>query len=411
MKQKAASWRFGVLLIAALALMNLCRNFLWLLPSSLMAPMTADLGLTYSQAGSLTMMVTVLMGVFLIFGSVLLRRLGMVRAMILGLLSLVVDGVCTCFGSSYPVILAGKLFCGVGYGLTACATAALVAAVFPKERLGLVNSINTCLGNLTVTLAYSLLVPMYEGLNSWHLEAGLLAGLSLAAAVVLALWGREFPGKTVSADTQSRSNAVIQSMGYTTVRALAMTMGSTLLIYVSVNSYYPNYLHEGVSFSLETASAMTGLIAISGMVGGLIMGAVLPRIRKPRAVFLGLLATFGLGFAGMMNLRDRWSIVAVLCCYGASYNAMSTLAMTKIMQLPGIDPYTASAGISMMNALGSLLALFVPALQQMLALQMGLKGALFSFAAFLLPAFAGLLLLPANMEEPPKSLRKNTPNV
>lgn len=73
----------NILLIAVLVFMNVCRNFLWLLPSALMSPIMNDLNLNYTQAGQLIMIVTVMMGMFLIFGSMILGKTGPIVAMCL----------------------------------------------------------------------------------------------------------------------------------------------------------------------------------------------------------------------------------------------------------------------------------------------------------------------------------------
>ncbi len=399
MKKRMEGWLPGGLLLAAMVLMNICRNFLWLLPSALMSPITEELTLTYAQAGSLSLTPTVLMGVFLIFGSMLLKGLGMTRAMVFGLMALMVDGLCSFFGRAYLVVLLGKIFCGIGYGLTTCAASALMAATFPKSRLGLANSINLCAGSLTITLAYALLVPIYRAAGSWHMESGLLAVFCLVTALLFLLWGKRFEPVPVEAPRGEKpaANALPTAMGYHLVRNLAVIMGSILLIYVSVNSYFPNYLHHEVGFSLERASTMTGVIPIAGMVGSLIMGVAVSRVRQPKLVFLALLSAFAVGFVLIMNLQSFGGILCAICVYGACYNAMNTIAITKIMQLPNIDPYAAGAGVSMMNAFGSLIALAVPTIQQALMVQVGMKWALFSFAAFLLPAFVMALIMEKEM--------------
>lgn len=186
--------------ICFIVLFNICRNFLWLLPSALMSPIMTDLNLNYTQVGFMSIVVTVFMGVFLICGSMLLQRLGSVRIMTLGILCFAIDGLCTCFASTYPVIMIGKLFCGIGYGLTTCGTTALIAEIFPHSRLGFANGLNACITSLTVAFSFQLIAPLYEILGSWKLEAGIGGTLSLCACMLFYGWGRSLRSARATGD-------------------------------------------------------------------------------------------------------------------------------------------------------------------------------------------------------------------
>ncbi len=76
----------SIALFLLLSLMHLCRNFLWLIPSALMGPVMRDLGLNYTQSGYLLMIVTLMMGIFLLLGSGLLSVVPPAAAMIIGML-------------------------------------------------------------------------------------------------------------------------------------------------------------------------------------------------------------------------------------------------------------------------------------------------------------------------------------
>ena len=93
--------RLSLALIMLIVLMNLCRNFLWLVPSSLMSPMMAELGMNYTQAGLLVTIVTVVMGVFLVGGSYLLNYIRPLFSMVLGLGVLAVGGIGSCLSQNY----------------------------------------------------------------------------------------------------------------------------------------------------------------------------------------------------------------------------------------------------------------------------------------------------------------------
>lgn len=103
-----------------------------------------ELGIDYGHAGYLVLIVTVMMGMFLFGGNYLLGRISSVTAMSLGLFCLTLDEVCSFLGRSFPVLLAGKALCGIGYGLIICASVALIASTFPKKQIGIDQAIYDC---------------------------------------------------------------------------------------------------------------------------------------------------------------------------------------------------------------------------------------------------------------------------
>jgi len=275
----SARKKSAILLFGLITLVNCCRNFLWLIPASLMTPIMQDMGFNYTQVGQMSLVPTVMMGMFLIGGSYILERVGASRTMAIGTLCIALDGLCTYLGGGFSLIIFGKVLFGIGYGLTTCSFSALIALTFPRERLGIANGLNVCIASVSITLAYQFIVPIFERIQSWKMEALIWGIVSFIVVVLIALWQRFYgaPSPSKGADlpktavqpnvsTAKQQNNLRLALEFSAVRKFILMFSSMILIYVSVNSYYPNYLHKILNFSLARAASMTGLVAIAGMV-------------------------------------------------------------------------------------------------------------------------------------------------
>ena len=376
--------------------MNLCRNFLWLLPSSLMMPIMEDMSLNYTQAGQLLMIVTAFMGLFLISGSYLLNKIPPIVSMMIGLGALAVDGCCSFFAVSFPVMLAGRIFAGIGYGLTTCAAAALIPSWFEKERLGIANGLNICMVSLSTTITYACIVPVYNLLHqSWRSETLLLAGCSLVVAVLFFVWflfGRKYL-KQASRQAGHQNN-IRAALAFPIVRRFTGIMSCTMLVYVCMNSYYPNYLNQELQFSLERASKIVSVMSISGMAGSLLTGSLLNRISNRKPLLMTLFLLVVMGFLGAMTLQTSVLLTISVACFGFGFSSLNTTGATMIMSQQEISPLVAGAGVSMMCAFGSLMGIFVPNIQQALMTWFNLRWSLLTFGVLLIPALVLILTMP-----------------
>ena len=382
-------------LIGLIVLMNLCRNFLWLVPSSLMSPMMEELAMNYTQAGLLVTIVTVVMGVFLVGGSYLLNYIPPLFSMVLGLGVLAVGGVGSCLSQTYTMILACRVLVGTGYGLAQCATAALFASFFSADQLGFVNGLNLCINALSISLGYALIVPIYDRMgSSWRSVTMLLSVLSILTMALFLLW--YLPARNrLTTDKQAKQQGVVRgALGYRLVRRLILAYACMMPVYITFSSYYPNYLHEVLHYSLEDAGTLVSSMNVAGMIGSLLMGVVYHLLKRRKRILIVMFGLFCLGFVGMLTASEVLPLVVFISLFGGVYNAQLTMNCTIIMTQEGISPLVGSAGASMVGVLGSLVSLASPTVLQTLTERIQLNGALLSFGVLLLPTLLLILAIP-----------------
>ena len=378
--------KIGLMLL--LGLMNLCRNVNWLIPSSLLNIISLDLGISSAQCGQMLFIVTLFMGIFLLVGTFLIDRIGAMRAMQFGTACFAVDGLCSLCFRTYGLILAGRVFSGIGYGLTTCASVALISANFPERQRKSANSINACIGSLSIMASYALIVPLYSALGMWQAVSASSGAASLALAGLFVLWQHSGAANPV---VRSQKPSLATAWRYPAIRVYALMYGVVMLIYICFNSYYPDYLYQVRGYPLAQASTMTGYLAVSGIAGSLLLAPLLLRFWSDRWSFLCLYGAASVSILGMTLFAGESLVVMSICGTGMCYNAMAVICTTKIMNLPGVTSSIASAGTAIMSS-GSLLAVLVPGAYQFLAGHIGTQWAMTSFSGLLLPGSVGVLL-------------------
>lgn len=370
---------------------NVCRNFLWLIPSALMDPIMQDMHFDYNQSGQLVLVVTVIMGIMLMCSGYILKVVHPCSAILIGMVCLSIDGFCSFWGTGFPVLILGKVFCGIGYGLTTFSCTALIAACFPQERIGLANGLNTCINSLSIAIAYQFIVPASDFLGSWRSEALWWGIFSLVVAVLFYLW-TVFQKDPILSRNQSEKGAYMkEALGYPEVKYFGVMIGCMMLPYVCTTSYYPTYLFQVQDFLLTEANSIASVISIAGMLGSLFMGVIFPRVCRLRYFPAGTLLFLIAGFIGMTTLQSPVLILISVSIFGFCYFGLTAFCASFIMCLPEISPLTASSAISLMNGCGSLLALVVPVIQKTLTDQLGMQYALMCFGLLYIPAFLASL--------------------
>jgi CP family cyanate transporter-like MFS transporter len=174
----------AVLALAWLAAFNLRSGFIGLGPA--LPDITADLGLSYSQASFLVAVPTLMMGLMAVPGGALADRWGSARAIALGLTLVALGGLRAVAPHFAPLLLLTFIF-GAGIGLSQPSLPRLVRAWFPL-RLGATTGIygsGLIAGSI---VAASITGPFLDRMEDPAAWRTLLAVWGVLAAAALAGW-------------------------------------------------------------------------------------------------------------------------------------------------------------------------------------------------------------------------------
>jgi MFS family permease len=160
------------------------------------------------------------------------------------------------------------------------------------------------------------------------------------------------------------------------------------------SSFLPEFFREYRGLGLEQASALTGLLPLTGIfaagLGGVASGVL--GVRKP---FLWPLAILSLiGFLAVILLTDTAGIAAGLVLVGIGASGGLAATGTLMMELPGMTPAKMGPAFATIWAVGYTGGFISPFLGGMLVPSLGLHNVLLLAAAFQVLPIVSMYLLP-----------------
>lgn len=372
---------YRVFLLIFFTLVSMVRSQLYLAPSPLMGTIMEELNLNYAQGGQLLFVVTVLMGVFLFIGSAVIDRVGSRKTLMLSFVCLGVDGAVALFAPNYVVLMLGRVFTGIGMGLSIAAMPALITEHFSQRTRVYVNSYNNALGAFCMALSYSITVPLYRLLGSWRSILFFWSMLSLAGGALFTVidgWHKSpAAGKPVR---QSKGESSLrQAARMPVVWVLLVATIGALWVFTVYSSYLPTFLVAQRSMSLGQAGALTALIQYGGVAGCLLWGLLGGRIRNPVVFLLSPLLAMLAGAVGSVLFPAGPALSACVLLMGMAYYAYNMAALTTLMKAPGVSAGTIAGGTAIYLGGGSVLAIAAPGVFDLLQRHLGMQIALLCF--------------------------------
>jgi MFS family permease len=302
---------------AAQALVSLAM----LSPAAIAPELARDLGVPGSLIGwwiSLAYggaMITSLLG----GGAV--RRLGAVRTtqVALGMVAL---GALSTASAGLPLVIAGALLSGLGYGMTNPAASHLLARSTSAANRNLVFSIKQTGVPLGGTLA-GLLAPPAALAWGWPIAMALVAGLCLALAATLAAarkgWDSDRdPHASLKAQPFAGLMLIWRSP---LLKVLSLAGFAYAAVQLSVSTFMVTMLVSDLSWSLVEAGILLSSLQIAGVIGRLSVGMLADRwLGGMRMLIVLGIVTAMLALATGF-LAPSWStamVFAVLVPFGAA---------------------------------------------------------------------------------------------
>lgn len=266
-------------------------------PGPLLDAIAASFGHGESAAGVITAMPGVCFGVFGLLAVPIGRRAGLTGAIVLGL-------VATATGLLLrPVVGSLPLFVLLtGLGLVGPAIGNVLVPAWIKrhggDRIVLLMSVYTVMLAVGAAAGSLLAVPLAgpgpEGWRASLIVPGIVAVLPVLAWIaVLTRTGHDFPAPPPAGDLPG---SLLRSP-----TAVAMTIAfglQSMTAYVQLGWLPRIYIDAGLDAA--TAGALTAVISLFGIVGGLAMPAVVARARRPGLVVLALGLITAAGYAGLL---------------------------------------------------------------------------------------------------------------
>ncbi|MGH7864663.1 MAG: CynX/NimT family MFS transporter [Candidatus Binataceae bacterium] len=387
-------WVIEVLLVTAL----LSQTIAWNAPAPILEPMTKSLNISLAQGGLVISIINLCIAVFSLLGALVAERLGVLRAMLLGIWLMSAGGILSGYTASFSALLACRVLQGVGFGVMIAPPGTLLMQWFGSHEWPYINTFNFLCTYIGLFAVFSMTVPIYISLGSswqsvmfWY---GIVCG---AIALGWTLLGRERRAVGIPA-TEASSIASGSALRAVTkmrdVLLLASGLFGGMWVFQVYVAFLPTYFLTYRAMSLGEAASVTSVLPLAGIFaaagGG--FGTAWIGLRKPFTWPIGILTLIGCAGA-VMAPSTAW-ITASLVLVGIGSAGSLAALTTLLMELPGMTPERMGAALAFVWAVGYAGAFASPFVGGALAESIGLRAVLIGFLVFQLLPIVMIYFLP-----------------
>lgn len=345
------SKRMGGLVLAGILLLSLNLRPTAVSVGPVLADLREALGMSPAVAGLLTSLPVI---AFAVFGSMapwLGRVVGTHRVTLVSLAAVAAGLLGRALTSDEAVFLGCSLVALAGMAMANVLLPSLVKLHFP-DRIGRVTALYTTMLAVGLTLALTLTVPIADAAGSWRVGLGVWAVIAVVAALP---WLTLIRHDAAAADATARVGFVAVLR---TPLGLAMVgfFGLQSLQAYAIFGWFAT-LWRDAGYSPTAAGLLVGLIAAFSIPLTLWAPAALARSRDPRLLVAVVIATYPLGYLGLI-LAPR--ALAVPC---ALLLGVGVVTFPLVLVLVGLRARTAEGTAtlsSVTQSVGYLIAALGP---------------------------------------------------
>lgn len=336
----------GILLIAA----NL-RG-----PMTAVAPLLDDIqqyfSLSSASSGMLTSLPLLVLAIISPLCSRVAFRVGLERLLMVGLLC-ILAGIATRSLGTLLELFMGTALIGVGIAIGNVLLPALVKRDFPKKLAVLTAGYALTMG-IAAAIMSAIAIPLSQFFEQGWRIALLSAGVFTLLAVLA--WAPQLRRSTHTENAQAAARLGTPVWRHPLAWQVTFFMGLNSFVYYIFISWLPAILqHAG--YTPERAGEIHGLMQLSSALPGIVLMAVLYRLKDQRGLVLVACCTELAGILGFLWLPSQallWSLV-----FGVGNGATFILALSFIgLRTSNVAQAASLSGLA--QCLGYLLAAFGP---------------------------------------------------
>ncbi|MBH3413515.1 MULTISPECIES: MFS transporter [Pseudomonas] len=312
----------------------------------LLGTLQQDLGLSNAQAGLLTTLPVMMMGLFALCGPWLLRLIGEIKGVALGITLIAISCAARAYITAGAALIATAMLGGVGIAVIQALMPAFLKRSHPQSA-GMLMGLFTTGIMAGAALAAAFAAPGAATFG-WQLTLGWAALPALTGLIAWVLAAGSAPARTTDA-----------RLPYDSARAwlLLAFFGIGTGAYTLVLAWLPPFYVE-LGWSAAEAGYLLGALTLTEVAAGLMVSALIHRYpdrRQPLTVVILLLLA---GLICLMSAPLQLAIFATLCL-GLGIGALFPLSL--IVTLDHADsPAQAGALLAFVQGGGYLIAASVP---------------------------------------------------
>jgi|GEM_PF-5788336 len=303
-------------------------------------------GWTLGQIGQFNSIIFFLMGAFAFVGAPMMNKLGTKKTALIALALSAVGNLMAIFsGNIYWLHYLGKLLYGCGWGIFFLIPGAVLSYwISPKNRasaLGLRASIDL----LGAGLSYYIVLPVFRALKDNWQETFATFGVIFAGIFVAYLFGiqendmeKQERKKLAQANADRKggikNSSYIRALKSKQVWIITIALSGIQWVFNCYSTYLPSYLELEAGYTVETASKITGIMSISGVVAGFAVGALSSAIGRRFVLTWPMMVLLVIGSFGCLNANN----LVVVSLMSGMVGFAITAFMTGYTTIPGELP-------------------------------------------------------------------------
>ena len=253
---------------------------------------------------------------------------------------LAVGEILSGYTGSFAALFGCRVIEGIGFGLMAAPLPALVMQWFPAREWPYINMANALCFYVGLAIVFSVTVPIFLAAgSSWH---AVFTYYGVGVAVIALGWtifGRSREtGAKAEPSLAREPSALLEVLRERNILIFAGAFFGQSWFVQLYTAFLPEYFRLYRGFSLGQASALTGLLPLTGIFAAMLcgVGTGLVGLRRP---FLWPVASLALlGCVGAVMMPGVNAIRLSLVVMGIGVAGVFAPALTFLMELPGTTP-------------------------------------------------------------------------
>jgi CP family cyanate transporter-like MFS transporter len=312
-----------------------------------------DLGLSNGLAGFLTTLPLLTFATFSLFAPAIGKKLGMGRAVFLGMIILAIGVILRVLGG-IELLLLGTALTGIGIVIANVLLIPLIKFRLP-EKLGLMTALLATMMSLFAAIAAGVSVPLAVDLDlGWR---GSLAFWSVFILIALIIWIPQIqrPKASLNEDQKVAKNVWKSKLAW----HVTLFMGCQSVMYFTLTAWLPDMLISR-GWSPVEAGAVSSVMQLFGLLGSYFAPAILIRQQQQSTFTLIVGIMYVVGFLGLF-IHQEWVTYFCLVLIGVGMGASLSIGYTLISLRTAEDSTTAKLS-AMVQSSGYYLAALGPML-------------------------------------------------
>ncbi|MGD9661410.1 MAG: MFS transporter [Porticoccaceae bacterium] len=387
-----SSYRWIMMALCVLALLG--QTFTWLVPAPLLGIIIDDLGVGIGEAGALLTVITLVTGTFAFAGSFFIDKLGAKTVMVIGLGLFGLGGIASVYTETYSEIFAARFLVGLGFGICLPIVGVTVSSWFPAKEQPFMNAIVVITSYVGMVLAYTITLPILELTGSWQKT---LATIGCYVVLVALLWlvlARKLPAPANSATDQTSpiplappqviESGLKQAAKRKEIWLLMLMLFGVMWTFNTFTTYLSIYFQEIRGLDTATASAITGVLPLAGVIGGLLCGFGTGALGLRKPFTWPLFVLMFLGAIGSVIIPSGVLLYISVGLIGFGAAGFSPIFFQVPMELDDITPAMVGGSLAIIIGCSYIASYFSPLLFGLLSPHIGMASTLLVFGCSLL---------------------------